>query len=101
MLVVLQAVPVAAPLEAERLKDYLTEVVFVDFVREILAAIHIITRRLWLNARPMDARILQGIDVHRQSKGMIREYVGPCNGAVVETRGVVGLHGGLVKQTAR
>ena len=40
MLVVLHPAPVAAPAESIRGEDFFAVVVYVDFVREILASIH-------------------------------------------------------------
>ena len=58
MLIVLYAAPIATPLESERFKYLFTEVILVDFMREVFFSIHIICGRTWLNKRPLDVWIL-------------------------------------------
>ena len=45
MLVVLHAAPAAAPTETMRFKSLFAEVVIIDFMREVLASVHIIGGR--------------------------------------------------------
>lgn len=96
MLVVLHAAPVAAPMEAEGLEHPFAEVRFVDFVGEGFGAINVVGGCCRLNGGASDTGVLQRVDVDSHAEGVSRQGFGSSDGAVVETRGVVCLHGGLV-----
>ena len=96
MLIVFHTAPVSSPTEAERLENLLTEVGFVDFVGEGFGAIHVVGGRCRLNGGTSDTGVLQRVDVDSHAEGVSRQGFGSSDGAVVETRGVVSLHGGLV-----
>ena len=96
MLIVLHSVPITTPAEAKRSENLLAVVVFVDLVREVLASVHVVRSRFRLDTGPSDARVLQRVDVDGHAKSVSRENLGSGYGAVVEARGVVGLHGGFI-----
>lgn len=96
MLVILQATPAATPTETIRFERLFAKVVVVDFVGELLATVNVVGGCGRTDARAFDTGILQWIDVDSHAKGMLREPPRTGYGAVVETRTVVGLHGGLV-----
>ena len=96
MLVVFHATPAATPTKTVRFERLFAKVVVIDFVRELLATVHIIGGCGRTDARAFNTGILQRIDVDSQAEGMLREPPRTGYGAVVEARTVVGLHGGLV-----
>ena len=96
MLPVFLALPMAAPTEASGGEKLLAEVTLVDFVGKVLIAVNKIQGRLGLDTVAPHTRVLQRINVDGQAKGMLREPGRPRDVAIVETRGVVGLHRGFV-----
>lgn len=96
MLVVLHATPAATPTETVRFERLFAKVVVIDFVGELLATVNVVGGCGRTDTRAFDAGILKRVDVDGQAEGMLRESPRTCYGAVVETRTVVGLHGGLV-----
>lgn len=96
MLVVLQATPTATPTETIRFERLFAKVVVINFVGELFASVHIVSSRGRTDARSFDTGILQWVDVDGHTEGMLREPPRTGYGAVVETRTVVGLHGGFV-----
>lgn len=99
MLPVLHAAPTAAPTEASRGEGFLAKVVIVNLMREVAAAVDELHRCRRADARPLHTWVLQRVDVDGHAEGVARELPTALDGAVVETRGVVGLHRSLVGST--
>jgi len=96
MLVVFHATPTATPAETIRFERLFAKVVVINFVGELLATVNVVSSRGRTDTRSFDTGVLQWIDVDSHAKGMLREPPRTGYGAVVETRTVVGLHGGFV-----
>ena len=101
MLVVLERVPRASPLEAVLGEEAIAEVALGNLILERLAAIDVWTCSRGLDEQgtvllSFDAGVVERVDVNSQAQRMVRELVAALNRTIAIARGVVGLHGALV-----
>ena len=101
MLVVLERMPRASPLEAVLGEKAVAEVALGNLILERLAAIDVRTcsRRLDEQGAILPsfyAGVVEGIDVDCHSQCVIRELLAALNRPIAIARGVVSLHGALV-----
>ena len=90
MLVVLAGGPIAAPLEAGLSEELEAEVVVGDLVGEVPRAVAVRFACCGFNeertiTEGLDIGVVERVDVHGQSTGMLREVVGGSDVAVAET----------------
>ncbi len=90
MLVILEALPVAAPDESVFAKFAVAQVVAVDFTRKIPRAVGIRASGCRIDDRLSvaddDARIEQRVDVHRITETVIGQFARVSDFAIVEGR---------------
>ena len=100
MLVVFAGVPIAAPGKAVSLEKLITQIVFINLVRKILAPVCIgfaarrgnVVASVRISAKD-NIRIVERIDVDRQAIGMLGKTVSTVYNAVVKARGIIVCHG--------
>ena len=103
MLVILTGIPVTAPDKAMLFKQFVAQIVFVNFIREILGAVSVdltafggdvgFTASIFIKD---NIGIIKGIDVNGTSDGMLGETAGTVYGSVIKAGGIVIQHGGCV-----
>lgn len=101
VLIVLERAPRTAPRKAVLDEQPVAQIALVDHVSLPAVAADVFPRRGRLYrggavGQLPDAGVIERVDVDSQSLGVLREFLGAGNGAVVEAAGVVGPHRAFV-----